>query len=99
MSDLMVQDINGSAVFTAKIVPGSSRTSLAGILNGMLKVKVAAPPEKGKANQNLVEFLADQLNIKKKDIKILTGQTSPIKQIQISGISSQMLISKLNIIK
>jgi uncharacterized protein (TIGR00251 family) len=60
---------------------------LCGVLDGMLKVKVAAAPEKGKANKCLVEFLAKQLGIKKNDIAVCSGQTSPVKQIQIHGVS------------
>jgi uncharacterized protein (TIGR00251 family) len=53
----------------------------------MLKVKVAAPPEKGKANKCLSEFIAKQLGIKKNSVVIVSGLTSAIKQIQINGVS------------
>ncbi|MBN1795039.1 MAG: DUF167 domain-containing protein, partial [Sedimentisphaerales bacterium] len=50
MSTLKVENCNMGITFTVKVVPGSSKTSLSGILDGMLKLKIAAPPEKGKAN-------------------------------------------------
>jgi uncharacterized protein len=87
MSELKIEEIGGSVRFFAKIVPGSSKTALCGILDGMLKVKVAAAPEKGKANKCLVEFLAKQLGIKKNDVAVCSGQTSPVKQLQICGVS------------
>ncbi len=97
MPALQVQESPGGVVFTAKIVPGSSRTALAGMLGGMVKVKVAAPPEKGKANQALVAFLADCLGVRKNEVTILAGQTNPVKQVQVTGISAQTLVDKLGL--
>lgn len=96
MSELKIQEIDQGVVFAAKIVPGS-RTALLGLLDGMLKVKISAAPEKGKANECLVEFLAKQLGAKGKDISIISGQRSPVKQIRILGVSSDVLLKKLNL--
>jgi uncharacterized protein (TIGR00251 family) len=93
----MIQDINGGVVFTAKVIPGSSRTTVCGLLGGMVKIKVASPPEKGKANRSLIEFLAKQLGVKKNAISIVSGQTSPIKQVQVLGVSTDNLNKKLKI--
>ncbi|MBN1803822.1 MAG: DUF167 domain-containing protein [Sedimentisphaerales bacterium] len=96
MTNPAIQEIEGGIVFTAKIVPGSSGpTRFCGLLDGMLKVKVSAAPEKGKANKDLVKFLAERLGVKKNAISIISGQTSPVKHIQILGISSDMLMEKL----
>jgi uncharacterized protein (TIGR00251 family) len=92
-----IQDIEGGVVFTAKVVPGSKKTAVCGLFGEMVKFKVAAPPEKGKANQCLLEFLAKKLGVKKNAISIISGQTNPIKQIQILGVSGDNLINKLNI--
>jgi len=95
----MIQEVNGGVVFMAKIVPGGSRTGLCGLLNGMLKIKISAAPEKGKANQALVGFLAKKLCVKKNAISIISGQTNPIKQVQVLGVSAQTLLKKLNLNK
>jgi uncharacterized protein (TIGR00251 family) len=63
----------------------------------MLKIKVTAPPEKGKANQCLIKFLAEYLEVKKNVISIISGQTNPVKHIQILGISKDTLLNKINI--
>lgn len=97
MTDLNIRQTEGSVIFTVKIVPGSSTTKVSGILDDMLKIKVAAAPEKGKANQCLIKFLADLLDVKKNAIQITSGQTSPVKQIQISNISKDTLVKKLDI--
>lgn len=98
MTDLNIREVDGDVIFTAKVVPGSSPPSkICGLHDGMLKVKVTSAPEKGKANQCLVKFLAKVLGVKKNDIEIISGQTSQIKQIQVSSISIETLLAKLDI--
>jgi len=97
MTKLAVHENSHGVVFTAKIVPGSSRTTVAGVLDDMVKIRVAAAPEKGKANQCLVAFLAKQLGIRKSDIEIVSGQTRPVKQVQVTGISAAQLLERLGI--
>ena len=82
-------------MFSVKVVPGSSRTSIAGILGGMLKVKVAAAAEKGQANKCLVGFLAEELGVRARRITIVSGQSSPVKQLEIIDISPADLSNQL----
>lgn len=97
MAKPTIQEDAGGVVFTAKIVPGSSRTTVAGVLDDMVKIRVAAPPEKGKANQCLVAYLAGALGVKKNQIDIIAGQTNPVKQVRVTGISAATLIEKLGL--
>jgi hypothetical protein len=95
MENLKVKVTESGVVFGVKVVPGSSRTALAGALGDLLKVKVAAPPEKGKANKCLIEFLAKQLGVKKNQISIIAGQTNPVKSILVAGVSSEAVQQRL----
>jgi uncharacterized protein (TIGR00251 family) len=95
MEQLKIQQAGSSAIFSVKVVPRSSKTAIAGLLGGMLKVKLAAAPEKGKANESLVEFLADTLGVKRNTITITSGHTSPVKTMQIAGVSTEYLLDKL----
>lgn len=97
MSELQIQENPEGIVFVTKIVPGSSRTAVAGTLESMVKIKVAAPPEKGKANQCLIAFLAKRLGVKKHAVTILGGHTTPIKTVQITGVSAETLLERLGI--
>jgi uncharacterized protein (TIGR00251 family) len=98
MANLAIQKVDEGIIFTVKIVPGgSSPTRICGLLGEMLKIKVAAPPEKGKANRCLIDFLADQLGVKKNAVSIISGKTSPIKSVQILGMSTETLLQKLNL--
>ena len=98
MANLTIQEVDGGVVFVVKVVPGSSgSTRICGQLDGMLKVKVAAPPEKGKANQCLLRFVAKELGLKKNAVSIVSGKTNPVKQVRISGISAETFLKKLNV--
>jgi uncharacterized protein (TIGR00251 family) len=98
MSALAIQKVDDGVVLTVKIVPGgSSPTRIYGLLGEMLKIKVASPPEKGKANLCLIDFLAKQLGVKKNAVSIISGKTNPIKSVQILGMSPETLLRKLNL--
>ena len=99
MANLTIQEIDGGVVFIAKVVPGSSKTTICGLLNGMLKIKIAAAPQKGKANKHLIEFLAKLLGVKKNCIRIISGKTSTVKSVQVLGISTETLLAKLDLNK
>ncbi|HTR39901.1 MAG TPA: DUF167 domain-containing protein [Bryobacteraceae bacterium] len=70
--------------FRVKVIPKSSKTELAGYLpDGTWKVKVAAAPEKGKANRALCEFLAEKLGVAKTKVHIVSGETAHLKRIHV----------------
>lgn len=69
---------------SVKVIPKSSKTELVGYLpDGTWKIKVAAAPEKGKANRALIDFLAAHLKVAKSRIRITSGETSPLKRIHV----------------
>lgn len=72
-----------------KVVPGSKEDAVAGWLDDVLKIKIKAPAEKGKANKSVMEFLAVTLNIDQRDIEIAGGFASPYKTLVIHGDRNQ----------
>ena len=79
-----------------KVIPSSSKDSIAGWLDNTLRVKVKAPPEKGKANKAVIKLLEKRLMLPKGCISIESGQTSPHKVITISGEKSSSILARLN---
>ncbi|HTP87626.1 MAG TPA: DUF167 domain-containing protein [Bryobacteraceae bacterium] len=70
---------------TVKVIPKSSRTELVGKLaDGTWKVKVAAAPEKGKANRALCAFLADHFGVAQSRVQIVAGETAHVKRVRIA---------------
>ena len=76
-----------AVLLPVKVVPGASRTRLMGEWNGRAKIAVAAPPEKGKANKAIVEWLAKLLDVRKSNVSVVAGQTSAVKTIRIDGVT------------
>jgi uncharacterized protein len=93
MSDdaLKIIKKDGLLLFSVKVVPRSSKTQVAGIYNGMLKIKLAAVPEKGKANEALIDFLSDKLNVPKAYVTIISGLTSKVKQVSVKNVTQQTI--------
>lgn len=93
MPDLFVQN-DGDALavrLRLKVVPGSRKEQIVGPLGDRLKVKVAAPPEDGKANHAVCVLLARVLGIDERRVSIVAGHTNPEKVARIEGVSCDML--------
>lgn len=91
MGDLNVQEVEAALILPVKVVPGSSKTAIAGLINGMLKVKVSAPTRKGKANKCLINFLAKKLKLKRQDVSIISDRTAAVKKLRVVGLSPDQL--------
>jgi uncharacterized protein (TIGR00251 family) len=76
--------ISGGYLFlNIKAVPGASKSSLGEVSDEKLKVRIAAPPEDGKANEELRAFLAKTLEIPKKEIVVVSGEKSRLKTLRL----------------
>jgi uncharacterized protein (TIGR00251 family) len=74
-----------------KVVPGSSRDDVVGWLGDSLKVKVKAPPEKGRANEAVVALLADRLGVDALSIAVVSGHGSPSKVVAVDGMDDEAI--------
>ena len=77
---------NQATLLRIKAVPGSARDAIAGPLGDRLKIRVAAPPEGGKANEAIIKLLASTLGIKRSRISIISGLASAEKTIQLEDV-------------
>ena len=66
-----------------KAVPGASKTELAGIKDGRLRIRLAAAPEDGKANAELLSFLSKALGCAKRDLRLVSGEKSRLKVVAL----------------
>ena len=73
----------GRLLVEVKVVPGAARSCVAGIRDGALLVRVAAPPERGKANEELRACLARALGIPKSAIDLVAGASSRRKRVSV----------------
>lgn len=79
-----VSPVEGGVEIRIKVVPGSSRSEIAGPVGDRLKVRVTAPPERGKANRAVVALLREWLGVK--DVQIVAGATRAEKTVRIRGL-------------
>lgn len=93
---LHLTEISGGVRMEVKVQPRSSRNQVVGVQNGMLKIKLTAPPVEGEANAALIGFLADYLHIPRRAVQLLKGETSRHKLVEISGLCAEELLSKLD---
>jgi uncharacterized protein len=72
------------------VVPGARKTGVAGLYGDRLKIKVASPPEKGRANEELLEFLARTLEVPRQAVHLASGSSSRAKVVAVHDLSPQL---------
>jgi uncharacterized protein (TIGR00251 family) len=92
ISNVMVEKEHVKII--ARIQPNASRNEVLGFIDGVLHIRIAAPPVKGKANQELIKFLSDILGISKSNMTIHKGLTGKRKVISISGLTQNQVIER-----
>ena len=74
-------------VLAVHVQPGAGRTEVVGRHGDALKIRVAAPPTGGRANDAVVDLVAREFGLKKSDIQITSGASSRQKRLQLSGVA------------
>ena len=81
--------MSGAIVLELHVQPGAKRTEAAGVHGDRVKIRLAAPPVDGAANDELVRFLADAFGVPKRHVTIVSGATSRQKRVRIEGAASR----------
>lgn len=90
-----VRSTASGSIFAVKIHPRARKDAITGEIGDALKISLTAPPVEGRANQALVKFLAELLNVTRSSVKIVAGQNSRSKVISVSGLSADNVRSRL----
>ncbi|MGO9994930.1 MAG: DUF167 domain-containing protein [Steroidobacteraceae bacterium] len=77
------------------IQPRASKTALAGMHDGLIKIRVAAPAVENAANRALIDFLAQRLGIAKRCVRIVSGSASRRKVLEIDGVTADIIAAAL----
>ena len=91
----MFNESNGAVTFSVKVVPRASKNQIAGVEGDAIKVRLNAPPVEGKANDMLIAFLANALDVRRAQVEVVTGHTSRRKVVRVRGVSVQEVERKL----
>jgi uncharacterized protein len=84
MSDPWRREEQGAVVLTLHVQPGAKRTEIAGIYGHALKIRLAAPPVDGKANAELLRYLADVFDVPLRNVTLMRGESSRQKTVRIA---------------
>lgn len=84
-------EAGGDVTFRVRVAPRASRSAAAGEHEGALRVRVAAPPVDGAANDELTRFLARALGLPRSAVEILSGHTSRTKLVRARGATAQQV--------
>ncbi len=79
-----------------RVHPNAARNEVVEFIDGVLRVKVSAPPVKGKANKELIALLGQVLGVDKSRVSIIKGHTSRSKIIAIDGLSQEEITKRLS---
>jgi uncharacterized protein len=81
--------------FPVTVQPRASITEVVGEHGDTLKIRIAAPPVDGAANEELIRFLARQLRVPARSVRVVSGQTSKRKLIEIDGVQPAAVLKAL----
>jgi uncharacterized protein len=84
-------ETEGALTFRVRVVPRASKTESAGEHDGVLRVRVAAPPVEGAANEELTRFLAKRLGVGTRAVEIVAGRASKTKVVRVRGARAEDL--------
>lgn len=90
---LAVRAVARGVRFDVRVQPRASRSEVVGEQEGALRVRLAAPPVDGAANEALVELLADLLHVAKRDVRIVAGATSRRKVVEVDGVTAERVLA------
>ncbi|MBC7929102.1 MAG: DUF167 domain-containing protein [Rubrivivax sp.] len=82
----------GALSFTIRVVPRASKSVISGEHDGALKVRVAAPPVEGAANEEVTRLIARKFGVPTRAVEIVSGHTSKTKLIRVRGATAAHLL-------
>jgi uncharacterized protein (TIGR00251 family) len=82
--------------FAVRVQPRASKDEVTGVIEGALRIRLQAPAVENRANEALVEFLAHLLKTPKSAVRILGGERSRMKRVEISGVTKQQIFGLLS---
>jgi hypothetical protein len=94
-AELQIRETTGGFAIRLHVQPRARRFEIAGVRNGALKIKVTAPPVDDAANHAIVDFLSRLSSVPKSAVKILSGEKSRDKAVQIGGISAADFLARV----
>jgi uncharacterized protein (TIGR00251 family) len=97
MKPAIVQDTKDGVLLTVHVQPKASKTECVGIHGHAVKIRVAAAPVDGAANEELMRFLAEQLSVARTSVRMHSGAGSRSKRVLVTGLTSDQVRARLRL--
>ena len=92
---ITLRDTPDGCTLPVRVHPGAKRNAVTGTHDGAVKISLTTPPTDGRANEALIAFLAERLDVPRARIALVSGQTSRSKVLRITGLSAAEVESRL----
>ena len=92
---IALRDTPDGCTLPVRVHPGAKRNAVTGTHDGAMKISLTTPPTDGRANEALIAFVAERLNLPRSRIALVSGQTSRSKVLRITGLNSAEVESRL----
>jgi uncharacterized protein (TIGR00251 family) len=80
--------------FAVRLTPRAARDDVDGVVDGVLRVRVTAPPVDGAANVALLRLLADRLGVPRRDLRIVSGDSARQKVVAVDGVAAEAIVAR-----
>ena len=91
-----MQESNGAITFAVRVIPRASRDAIEGEYQGAVKIRLTAPPVDDRANEALIRLLAERLNVPRSAVRIVAGEKSRTKRVEITGVHRVQVIEMIH---
>jgi uncharacterized protein (TIGR00251 family) len=89
---LTVRASDAGVRFAVRVQPRASRSEIVGVHGDAMKIRLSAPPVDGAANEALVELIADVLGVGRRAVRIVSGETSRSKVVEVEGVTAAAVL-------
>jgi uncharacterized protein len=83
-----VRDVSDGCTVSVRVHPGARKSAVSGVHAGFVKISLTAPPVEGRANEALIEFVADLLRVPRARVNLVGGAASRTKVLRVTGKSA-----------
>ena len=90
-----IRAVEGGIRVSVRVQPRAKRTEVSGAYGDAIRIRVAAPPVEGAANKALAKFLAQQLGVPRSSVRIVRGESSRSKVLEVRGVTAEAATAKL----
>jgi uncharacterized protein len=92
----VIESTPDGVILTIRVIPRAGRSGAAGTRDNAFLIRLNAPPVEGAANTELIDLLADLLDVPKRNVTIVSGERSRLKRVRVIGVTAEYVAQRLS---